>query len=84
MNIDGVEYNLSNFRTWLVKHHRDIVDSHFVKAITMGKRTTFFHDWQHIYFLASELLITKQYTNELNSSSIKPISDRGQSNQERG
>lgn len=67
--VGGTEYSLSPFRSWLLDNHQTLCANHFVKAINVNGKVRFTYDWQHIYFLANEYSITKQYINELSKKS---------------
>ena len=64
MKIDGIEYSLSEFRVWLFKNHADICNNYMVRTIIKGNRRVMTYDWQHIYFIANEYSLTKQFINE--------------------
>lgn len=77
MVVEGKEYSLKPFRKYLVQVCHDIVTAHRVARIWSSGKYRDTYDWQQIYFLASELLITKQYIDEINSQSPGSVSERG-------
>ena len=60
----GVEYPLSQLRQWLAKNEPSLVESHFIKVVSVeGKRKATF-DWYNIYQVAEDTgIISLQFKN---------------------
>lgn len=54
VNVDGVDYQLSLYRRWLLLNHHQLCSGHFIKAIVVKGKTKFTYDWQSIYLRAEE------------------------------
>ena len=65
MNIDGSDYQLKPYRKWLISNHEEMVQRHFVKAISTPRGTKYTFDWSHIYFLASEYGLLSNYLKSI-------------------
>jgi hypothetical protein len=61
MIIEGVEYALKPYRKWLIQNHEQLVNGHFIKALTVGGQTKFYYDWQAVYFLSAEYGFVNNY-----------------------
>lgn len=75
MIINGVEYPLAKYRSWLISNHEQLCSGNFIKAIIVGEKTRFTYDWQHIYFLADQYQFTKDYINEITSKGSESVPD---------
>jgi hypothetical protein len=61
MIVEGVEHPLKPYRKWLIQNHEQLVNGHFVKALSIGGKVKFYYDWQAVYFLAHEYGFLHKY-----------------------
>lgn len=64
VTVDGVDYQLSAFRSWLLSNHEQLCSGHFIKAINVGDRVRFTYDWQSIYLKAEEYQFINDFIYE--------------------
>lgn len=70
MTIDGVDYQLSTYRRWLIQNHENLCVGHFIRALEVEGKTKFYFDWQSIFLKAYEYQFLKDYIYELSTDTI--------------
>ena len=64
---DGVDYQLNEYRRWLIVNHNQLCSGHFIKAIIVGEKTRFTYDWQSIFLKSEEYEFLNDFINERNN-----------------
>lgn len=64
VTVDDVDYQLSEYRSWLLYNHEQLCSGHFVKAINVGRKVMFTYDWQSIYLKAEEYQFINDFIYE--------------------
>jgi hypothetical protein len=64
---EGVEYQLSKYRRWLLVNHNQLCSGHFIKAIVVKGETKFTYDWQSIFLKSEEYEFLNDFINETNN-----------------
>jgi hypothetical protein len=67
VTVDGVDYQLEDYRKWLLINNEQLCNGHFIKAVNVKGKTTFTYDWQSIYLKAEEYQFLNDYIHECNS-----------------
>lgn len=63
-NYNGVDYDLTLYRRWLLYNHEQLCNGHFIKAVRVGQDTKFTYDWQSIFLKAEEYQFLNDYIHE--------------------
>lgn len=62
--LDGLEYDLTHYRRWLLANHEQLCNGHFIRAVKVGDKTKFTFDWQSIFLKAEEYQFINNYIHE--------------------
>lgn len=64
LTAQGVEYQLDDYRMWLLANHQSLCAGHFIRAIKTPEGTTFTFDWQTIFHVAEVYNFINDFINE--------------------
>jgi hypothetical protein len=73
VTVDDVEYQLDDFRKWMLSNHSQLCSGHFIKAVRFRGNVVFTYDWQSIYLKADEYQFLNDYINEINPTGPSQI-----------
>lgn len=64
LTVQGIDYQLDDYRVWLLANHQSLCSGHFIRAIKTQDGTKFTFDWQTIFHLAEVYNFINDFTNE--------------------